>query len=75
MTPGHLIVQLRHGAGEFQITVFAVHVVRAGSGVVAEPDSIVLDNARILLDEFDTVEDFTGGLLHFTELTHKVPEL
>ena len=75
MTSGHLIVQLGHGTGEFQITVFAVHIVRAGSGVVAEPNSIVFDDARVLLDEFDAVENFTSRLLHLTELTHKVPKL
>ena len=46
----------------------------SGTRVITEPDPVVLDGAGILLGELDAIEDLAGGLLHFTELTHKVPE-
>ena len=74
MPPGHLVVQLRNGAGELQIPEFAIHVVRAGPRVVPQPDAVVLDGPRVLLGELDAIEDLSGGFLHFAELTHEVPE-
>ena len=47
---------------------------RAGTRVVTEPNPVVLDGTGVLLGEFDAIEDFSGGFLHFAELTHEVPE-
>lgn len=74
VTAGHLVVELGDGAGELEVAVLAVHVVGAGAGVVAEPDAVVLDGAGVLLGELYAVEDLAGGLLHFAELAHEVPE-
>jgi hypothetical protein len=74
MTSSHFIVQLRNSTSEFQITVLAVHIVGTGTGGVTEPDPVVLNDARVLFDDLDTVEDFTGGFLHLAELVHVVPE-
>ena len=75
VTSSHLVVKLRHGSGELQVTVLAVHVVGSGTRVVTEPDSVVLDSTGVLLDKLDAVKNLTSGLLHLTELTHEVPEL
>lgn len=45
----HALTHLVHGAGQGEVPVLAVHVVRAGAGVVAEPDAVVLDDASVLL--------------------------
>mmetsp|Transcript_25809 Transcript_25809/g.38647 ORF Transcript_25809/g.38647 Transcript_25809/m.38647 type:complete len:202 (+) Transcript_25809:220-825(+) len=70
----HLIVELRNSPSELKITVLAVHVMRPRAGGVTEPNTIVFDNACVLLDDFDTVEDFASGLFHLAELVHVVPE-
>ena len=75
VTSSHLVIKLRHGSSELQVTVLAVHVVGSGARVVTEPDSVVLDGAGVLLDKLDAVKNLTSGLLHLTELTHEVPEL
>ena len=43
-------------------------------GGIAQPDPVILDNARILLDNFNTVENLSSGFLHLAELVHVVPE-
>ena len=45
------------------------------SGAVTKPDSVVLDDSVVLFDDLDTVQDFTGGLLHLSKLVHVIPEL
>jgi hypothetical protein len=75
MPARHLIVDLGDSPGECEVTVFAVHVMGSGTGVVTEPDAVVLDDAGVLLYDLDAVEDLSGGLLHLTELVHEVPEL
>jgi len=75
VAPSHLVVQLRDGAGESEVTELAVHVVRARAGRVTEPDAIVLHSAGVLLMKFDTVKDLASGLLHLAELVEVVPEL
>ena len=72
---GHLVVQLGDGASEGQVAELAVHVVRAGAGVITEPDAVVLDDAGVLLGDLGDVEDLSGRLLHLAELVQVVPEL
>lgn len=71
----HLVVELRDGASEGQVAELTVHVVGAGPGVVAEPDTVVLDDTRVLLNNLDAVKDLASRLLHLTELVKVVPEL
>ena len=71
----HLVVQLRHGAGELDVPEFAVHVVGTATGGVPEPDAVVLDSASVLLNQLHNVNDFSSRLLHLAELVHVVPEL
>lgn len=74
MATRHLGVELVHGAREGQVTVLAVHVMRAGTGVVLEPDGVVLDDAAVALHQLVDVEDLARGLLHLVHLVQEVPE-
>ena len=49
VTRGHLLVHGLHGIAARHLTELLVHVVRAGTRVVAEPDAKVLDFERLLL--------------------------
>jgi len=75
VSSGHFIVELRDGSSELHVPEFAVHVMGTRTGGITQPDSKILDKASVLLADFDTVKDFTGSLLHLTELVHVVPEL
>lgn len=48
MTGSHVTVALRDGSGNSSVTVFTVHVVVSGTGVVLEPDSVILDGSWVL---------------------------
>jgi len=74
MPSRHLIIQLTHRPGKSQIPVLAVHIMRTRPRRITEPNAVVFDDAGVLFGDFDTVEDFSGGLLHFTELMHVVPK-
>lgn len=45
------LTHLVDGTSKGKIPVLAVHIVRARAGVVAEPDTVVLDNARVPLPQ------------------------
>ena len=45
-----------------QVTVFAVHVVGTGTGVVSQPDAKVLDFQGLLLRDFFNADNLAGGL-------------
>ena len=49
VTSGHLVVKLGDSPGELDVTVLPVHVVMAGTGVVAHPDAVGLDRRGLLL--------------------------
>lgn len=49
VTGGHVLVHGLDGVGAGHVTVLLVHVVGAGAGVVADPDTEVLDLERVLL--------------------------
>mmetsp|Transcript_18687 Transcript_18687/g.38640 ORF Transcript_18687/g.38640 Transcript_18687/m.38640 type:complete len:208 (+) Transcript_18687:127-750(+) len=74
VSAGHFIVQLAHGANQFHITEFTVHIVRTRARIISQPDSVILHCSRVLFDQFDTVQDFTSSLLHLTKLVHVIPE-
>lgn len=75
MSASHFIVELGDGSSELHVTELAVHIVSSRTAVVAQPDTVVLDDIGVLLNNLDTIQDFTCGLLHLTELMHVVPEL
>lgn len=74
VTRGHVAVALSDGTANGQITVLAVHVVRTGARVVAQPDAEVLDAQRSLLQDALDRNDLSGGLLELTQLPQEVPE-
>jgi hypothetical protein len=75
VTTGHFIIQLRDCSGQGNISEFAVHIVGTRTRRVTKPDTVVLDNSVILFNNLHTVQDFTSGLLHLSELMHVIPEL
>lgn len=56
-----ILTHLVHGAGQGNVPVLAVHVVRAGARVVTEPDAVVLDDASVLLRELVFVFNVNGA--------------
>lgn len=50
---GHVGVESLDGRGSGKLTVLLVHVVRARAGVVADPDTEVLDLQGVLLRDLD----------------------
>jgi hypothetical protein len=48
---GHLVVHLLHSAIQGCVAVLLVHVVVAGSALVAQPDAVVLDCRRVTLKD------------------------
>ena len=53
MTGCHVLVAGMDGIGSSELTELLVHVVRAGSRVVAEPDAKVLDLQRLLFRDLE----------------------
>lgn len=49
MAGGHVLVHSLNSRSPGQLTVLLVHVVRAGPGVVADPNTEVLDLQGVLL--------------------------
>ena len=62
------------GFSTAQSAVFLVHVVGTGTGVVAQPDTEVLDLHGLLFADDGAGDDFTGGTLDLLELTQEVEE-
>lgn len=69
-----LRVHLLDGFAQSHVTVFLVHVVGATSGVVADPDAIVVDHATILFSQLVNVQDLACSLLHLLHLVQKIPK-
>lgn len=69
---GHLLVALLHSAEERSVTVLLVHVVRAGAGVVAQPDAVVL-HLLVLLVDLPTSRTTHPTATSFTERISPVP--
>ena len=74
MTGTHIAVALGDSRGHSQVTVFAVHVVGTGTGVVSQPDAKVLDFQGLLLHDFFNTDNLAGGLLELPQLTQEVPK-
>lgn len=75
MTGSKLIVHLFNSFGETDSTVLLVHVVGSRPGVVSDPDTVVLDDARVLLEHFGDGNELSVGAFYTAKLAHKVPEL
>ena len=65
---------LSDGVGGVGGAVLAVHVVRARSRIVTEPDAEVLDNGGRLLGDLLDRDNLAGGLVHLLVVGDKVPE-
>lgn len=72
VTTCHLGVHLLNGARQVRVTVLLVHVVRAGTRVVAQPNAPVLDRVRVLLKDLVNGNDLTVRLLHTLQLRQEV---
>eukprot|EP00968_Pinguiococcus_pyrenoidosus_P012687 scaffold1130_cov195-Pinguiococcus_pyrenoidosus.AAC.48 len=72
----HVPVHLVHGPGEHGVAVLAVHIVRAASRVVADPDAVVLHGVAILLGDLVHRQRLASALLELQPLLHlhEVPE-
>lgn len=70
----HVLVQHLNSVGSRNISVLLVHVVGAGSRVVSDPDTEVLDLGGGLLGDLVDGDNLTGGLLDLLELGQEVPE-
>ena len=51
MAGSHVLVQSLNGSSSGEFSVLLVHVVGAGSRVISDPDTEVLDLKRLLLKE------------------------
>ena len=49
MSSSHVGIEGFHGIGSCHLSVFFVHVVGSGAGIVTDPDTKVLDLERTLL--------------------------
>lgn len=63
VTGSHVLVESLNSLGAAHLTELLVHVVGAGAGVVAEPDTEVLDLGRALLADLSR-EKKTGVSQH-----------
>jgi hypothetical protein len=70
----HLVIQLGDGTSQGNIPELSVHIVSTTSRGVTKPDSVILDNARILLNNFDNIQDLTSSLLHLVKLMKVIPK-
>ena len=57
---GHILVEGLDGVRTAELTELLVHVVGSGAGVVAEPDTKVLDLQGLLLMDLETAKKFTS---------------
>ena len=74
MTGRHLSVQLLDGTAQRGVTVLFVHVVAARARVVAQRNTVDIDNVGVLLDNLTNSKNITRRLLHLAVLMEKVPE-
>lgn len=68
-----VLVHLLDGSDSGDITVFLVHVVSAGSGLVSDPDTNVLHLGWVWLRDNVKSNNFTRSLLDLVKLLQKVP--
>jgi len=71
---GHILVEGLDGIGARKLAVLFVHVVSSAAGVIADPDSKVLDFLRTLLMDHVQRYNLTGTLFDLPELLEEIPE-
>jgi hypothetical protein len=74
VTGSHILVQRLDRSGAGHLSVFLVHIVGAGSRVISDPDTEVLDLERALLVDLVEGNDLAVGLLDLAELHQEIPE-
>ena len=74
MTGAHVTVGLGDGIGGMGRAVLTVHVVRAGTRVVTQPDAEVLNDGGRLLGDLLDADNLAGGLVDLLVVRDKVPE-
>lgn len=74
MTSAHVAVALCYGTTDRQVTVLAVHVVCARTGIVTQPDAKVLDFDWRCLVNLLQGDNLASGLLELLQLAQEVPE-
>lgn len=70
----HVVVEGGNGICTAELAELLVHIVSARAGVVAEPDTKVLDLGGALLEDLVDGKDLAVSLLDTAELSQKVPE-
>lgn len=73
VSSSHVLVQGLNSSDSRDISDLLVHVVGAGSGVVSDPDTKVLDLGWVSLVDLVDRDDFTGSLLDLVQFLQKVP--
>merc|ERR1712084_185915 len=74
MSAGHLSVHLGDGEWEAHVSVLSVHVLAGGSRVVSDPDTVVLDAARVALVHLGALDDLSDLLVDLLVVREKLPE-
>lgn len=74
MTSAHVTVALCNGTTDRQVTVLAVHVVCARTGIITQPDAKVLDFDWRCLVYLLQGDNLASGLLELLQLAQEVPE-
>lgn len=74
VTSSHILVQRLNRIGSCHLSVLLVHVVGARPGVVADPDTEVLDLEGALLVDLVESNDLTVGLLDLAQFHQEIPE-
>ncbi len=74
MSGGHILVQRLDGSRAAHLSVRLVHIVRAGSRIITDPDAEVLDfQGSLLVDDIER-DNLAGRLLDLAQLHQEVPE-
>jgi hypothetical protein len=74
MSGGHILVECLYGIRPAHLAILLVHVVGAGSRIIANPDAEVLDLEGSFLVNDVQGDDLAVGLLDLAELHQEVPE-
>lgn len=74
VTGSHILIARGNSISTGKITIFFVHIVCSGTGVVTEPDTKSLDSHGFLFKDFVDRDDFARSLLDLGELLQEVPE-
>jgi hypothetical protein len=75
MSRGHLRVERIHRRVHSRLSVLLVRVVKPNSGLVTNPNPVVLHRRVVLLKNLVARDDLTVRFLHFSQSREKVPKL